>query len=362
VPEATYDEQIGGETMTDTATTGVASSTATAPFSNGRSIGVGGLPHRDAAAAAAFSMSEFDIATVATLPRRSPAEAMIAQALVGLPGVSLGQYGSMAVDPDRVVEGGPIATDLDNDAFVGLQSFLDLAGRIRFDGTPLKWQFVGPVTLGVALQRAGLETRAAFDLAAQAVRVHVADISSRITAALPESPQLLLLDEPALVDLMAADFPIPPDEAVDLMSTAMAAVPTSVTTGLHCCGPCDVATMLTSGPQVVSIPAAADVVDWAGYIQRFQEGGGVVAWGVVHTDRPVPPSAERPWHALSDLWCELVQRGCEPSVLRRQSLVSPTCGLTAHSVSVGRRIARMTADVGRRVKDQANASRFALGA
>ena len=69
MPEATYDEQIGGETMTDTATTGVASSTATAPFSNGRSIGVGGLPHRDAAAAAAFSMSEFDIATVARTTR-----------------------------------------------------------------------------------------------------------------------------------------------------------------------------------------------------------------------------------------------------------------------------------------------------
>jgi hypothetical protein len=73
-------------------------------------------------------------------------------------------------------------------------------------------------------------------------------------------------------------------------------------------------------------------------------------------------SADRHWRALSDLWCALVQRGCDPVKLRRQSMVSPTCGLGAHSVSVARRIARLTSDVGRRVRDQADATRFALGA
>ncbi len=45
------------------------------------------------------------------------------------------------------------------------RAFLDLAGKIRLDGAAVKWQFVGPVTLGVALHRAGLDREPAFDLA-----------------------------------------------------------------------------------------------------------------------------------------------------------------------------------------------------
>jgi hypothetical protein len=43
-------------------------------------------------------------------------------------------------------------------------------------------------------------------------------------------------------------------------------------------------------------------------------------------------------------------------------MVTPASGLDRHSVSGARKIARLAADVGRRVKDQANATRFALGA
>ncbi len=90
-------------------------------FTNGQSIGIGSLPHRDAAAAAAFSIAEFEIATIPALPMRSPAEGMIAQAIAGLPGVSLGQYGSFAIDPVGLTDDTPIETDLTTDAFAGLR-------------------------------------------------------------------------------------------------------------------------------------------------------------------------------------------------------------------------------------------------
>ena len=47
---------------------------------------------------------------------------------------------------------------LDGDGFTGLRSFLDLAVRVRHDGTPVKWQFVGPVTLGVELMNGGMSS------------------------------------------------------------------------------------------------------------------------------------------------------------------------------------------------------------
>ena len=64
-----------------------------------------------------------------------------------------------------------------------------LRGRLR---PAVKWQFVGPVTLGVALMRAGVPDEVAFAVAARAVRSHVAAISVGIATALPQCPQIVL--------------------------------------------------------------------------------------------------------------------------------------------------------------------------
>jgi len=146
------------------------------------------------------------------------------------------------------------------------------------------------------------------------------------------------------------------------LSSAMAALPSSTLTGVHCCAPCDVATLLAVGPNVVSLPVSSELVDWVGYLTRFLAEGGIIAWGVIPTDGPLPTTSERQWRALSDLWCSLVRLGCDPVLLRRQSIVTPQCGLATHSVAVAQRIARLTADVGKRVQDQSSATRFALGA
>ena len=113
---------------------------------------------------------------------------------------------------------------------------------------------------------------------------------------------------------------------------------------------------------MVSLPVSSELVDWVGYLTRFLAEGGIIAWGVIPTDGPLPTTSERQWRALSDLWCSLVQLGCDPVLLRRQSVVTPQCGLATHSVPVAQRIARLTADVGKRVQDQSSATRFALGA
>lgn len=329
-------------------------------FADGATVGIGSVPYLDATAAAAFSIGEFDIATVPSLPRRSIAETMLAQAVGGIDGIDIDDAGTPVVTGTT----GDFAThvDLTHEAFVGLQAFTDLAGRIHLDGAPIKWQFVGPVTLGVALYRAGLDAAVAFDVALRAVRTNIAAISARLAAILPTSPQLMLLDEPSFGALMQRDFPIAPDHAADLMAGAMAAAAVTTRTGVHCCAPCDVATLLAAGPTAISLPVSSDLLAWSGYLGRYLDDGGIIIWGAVPTDGPVPSTDERPWRALSDVWCGLVQRGCDPVLLRRQGLVSPQCGLAWHAVPIARRIARLTGDVGRRVKDQSAATRFALGA
>lgn len=332
------------------------------PFADGASVGIGSLPHANATAAATFAINEFEIATLPTLPNRSSAEGMLAQAISGITGISVDQEGAVVLDSGFAPPGENASTDLNHDAFVGFQSFLEGAKGAGLDGSPIKWQYVGPVTLGVALQRAGLDVETAFDVAGTALRTQLIGISDAVSTALPNSPQMVVLDEPWFADLMTPGFPIPPDEAIDRMSSAMAALPSGSLVGIHCCGPCDVATLLASGPSVVSLPISQDLVEWSGYLSRYLADGGIVAWGVVPTDGPVPVTSERYWRELSDLWCALVQRGCDPVILRRNSMVTPHCGLATHSVPVAQQVAELTAEVANRVKDQSMATRFALGA
>lgn len=327
----------------------------------GATLGVGSLPHRSVSAAIEFTVTHFDLPVVPRLPRRSGAESLANQALVGVPGVEMGPYGTLAVDITRLDPEAPVITDLLSDAFGGFRGFLELAGP-SVAGRTIKWQFVGPVTLGLTLARAGAPADVAFRVAAQAVAGHVAALGSALTAAMPDSAQLIVFDEPLMVDLMANDFPLPPDVAADLLSGAMVVGQRFGAVGLHCCFDADWPSLLEAGPQVLSLPATDAVSSVAGHLDRFMDAGGRIAWGAVSTEGPIGVTATRSWHALSALWCDLVKRGCDPGQLRAQSLLSPHRGLASYSPAVAEGICLSLRDISRRVADQASAAKLVLGA
>lgn len=322
--------------------------------------GVGALPHRNAADAAAFSFEAFDIPTVPSLPRRSPAEAPIAQALAGVAGVSTGQYGAVAVDVDRLDPDAPVGTDLQSDHFGGFRAFLDAAVDRRYAG-PVKWQFVGPLSVGVALHRAGARPDVAFEVAVGAISGHLQALSNEMAAALPGSAQIVVLDEPFLDGLMLGDFPVAPDQAIDLLSTAMASIESTAAVGVHTCADVDIVTLLEAGPHLLSLPVSSSVVPLVGYLERFLQRGGWIAWGAVTTEGPIGVTSTRSWHQLSMLWCDLVQRGCDAERLRSQAILTPQCGLGAHSTVVAERVCHSLRDVSRSVRSTAAAAKLMLG-
>ncbi len=327
----------------------------------GATTGIGSLPHQNARQAARFSLDAYDLPAIPSLPRRSPAESSIAQALVGTSGVTLGQYGAAAVDLARLDPTADVTTDLDRDHFTGFRTFLDVAREQGAVG-PVKWQFVGPISVGIALRRAGAPAELAFAVALRVVSRHVRSLAEAVAAALPDSPQLVVLDEPFAGDMMSRDFPIAPDEAIDLLSAAMAELEPLATVGVHSCGDADVATMIESGPEVISLPAAMSLVPLAGYLDRFLRNGGWIAWGAIATEGPIGVAPSRSWHQLSKLWCELVQRGCDPTMLRRQCLLTPECGLGTLSASVAERMCESLREVSRSLRSESAAAKFVLGA
>ncbi len=307
-------------------------------------VGVGSLPHRSAETAAAFSLDAFDVPTIPSLPRRSPAEAPVAQALVGAPGVIFGQYGTLGIDVPALDPTADVSTDLWRDTFLGFRTCLDLAVARRYQG-PIKWQLLGPISLGLALRRAGAEPSVAFPMACRVVRSHLTALTSTVAEALPSSPQLVVLDEPFLHRLMSHDFPVAPDEAIDVLSSAMAVVEHQATVGVHCCADVDLATLISSGPKLLSLPATSALVPHAGAVDRFLAGGGWIMWGAVATGGPIGHAPARSAARLEQLWSELAQRGCDGGRLRTQSLISSQCGLGGHGTSVASRVCETVRDV-----------------
>ncbi len=323
----------------------------------GLATAVGSLPHVDPKAAAELSLRRHpSLPAIPSLPMRSPWESMLGQAIAGLDGVTISEGRIALVGSGPALDAVP-ETDLDHDAFGGMRAFIEVAGRRT---EPVKWQVTGPVTLGLGLLHAGLPVTKAFAISEVAVTARVKSLDAVLSAAFPEAPQLMVLDEPGLTGMAHPGFPLEPRHVVDLLATALGA--TTATAGVHCCGSTDWSVIDQAGPAVLSIPADHGAIRSGGALADFLARGGRIAWGAIPTDGPRADSVDRYWRALAAVWCELVRGGCDPVRLRTQAIVTPECGLAPHTVEQADQVLGLTQEIADRVLDQAVATRFSLGA
>lgn len=170
-----------------------------------------------------------------------------------------------------------------------------------------------------------------------------------------------MLDEPLLGGFWDPDAPVDPEGAIDVLSSVMASVEDLAATGVHTCRGREAFALLEAGPQLLSLPVSESVLTSVGRLEEFLQRDGWIAWGAVTTQGPIGVTSTRSWHQLSMLWCELVKRGCDADRLRHQSLLTPQCGLGAHSAAVAERVCLTVRDVSRSVRSSAAAARLLLG-
>ena len=170
---------------------------------------------------------------------------------------------------------------------------------------------------------------------------------------LPQSALVVVLDEPSLGAATLGDAPVGVEEAVDLVSGALAAVEADAVSGLHCCAVADWGAVLRAGPQLLSIPVEVAASVRAADLGPFLERGGWVAWGAVPTGGPVGSVAGsgtgRLWRRLAERWHWLADGGVDPVLLRRRALVTPACGLALHDVDQAALVLRLTAALGQQI-------------
>lgn len=328
----------------------------------GTSSGVGSLPHTELAAAVddALRLTP-ELPAAPQLPRRHPREGMLAQVAHGLPGVTVDAEGaSLQVDRRRLAAGDDGAP-LDPEAWAGTLAFLRRAAELGHEG-PVKVQVTGPVTLGLALVRGGAQPSRAFAVAGAVVRNRVHSLLAEAAAVAPETPVVLVLDEPGLAAYPAGGFPLGADDTIDLLSSGLAAAKAAAMAGVHCCGATDWRLVLHAGPDLISMPVDAAAGDDAAGLSSFLDRGGWIAWGAVPTDRPLGEREDVHWRRLTGLWCDLSRNGCDPMLLRTQAILTPACGLAHHRPEQVANVFDLVRRLAERVQDQALAARMSAGA
>jgi hypothetical protein len=326
----------------------------------GIATAIGSLPHTEAGAAAASVLRCLpELPAAPQLPNRTVHEQVITQWMHGVPGIRIAEDGALlAIGPFDPLQ--PVDAELDDVAHAGLLAFVDAAAALPRVPKRVKAQVTGPLTLGVALVRAGVPVDLAFPLGARTARSWSRAVEQLFAARLPESSLVLFFDEPALVLWRDDDPPIDREVATDMLSTALAAP--ACTTGVHVCGPGDLRLAMAAGPHVVHFAVDEFSFDDTIALSRFVDGGGWVAWGAIPTHGPIGEHPSPLWKALLDVWCELTRRGCDPLRLRSQAIVAPACGLAGHGVSQAERAMLLAREIGNRVHDQAAATKLAVGA
>lgn len=327
---------------------------------SGLATGIGSLPHIDPQAAVDFVLDRFPrLPAAPSLPRRHPAEGMIPQAAWGLRGVVVLADGSLLVDEAAVgVDGDLDDLGVDGEPFVGLRVFLAaLAGRVA----PFKVQLTGPVTLGLALHAVGVRSGLAFTVARSAVIARATALLRMARHAAPGATPVVFLDEPGLTAALDPGFPLPLDDTLDLVSTALAAIEERAISGVHCCGRADWQAILQVGAQILSVPVGAGAADHAGAFANFLERGGWIAWGAVPTDGPLADSADRLWRHLAAEWDQLARAGCDPTILRDRAIITPACGLVGLDLPQADLVVEMAAHLAQRLENHAEGLGADLG-
>ncbi|MFV9672385.1 MAG: hypothetical protein ACNYZH_04105 [Acidimicrobiia bacterium] len=286
-----------------------------------RITGVGSLPHDDAAEAAAFVLSSTDLPYLPQLPNVDPSEGMLRQWGDGL-------CGAGGFDDGIGLRWGE-QSPADSEPFGGAAAMLDV-----LDGSEVKTQFTGPVTLWLALLAAGCPIDGLWNCVVEGLSERLVAHVDVIRAARSDIEIVAVMDEPALVMFAPgrSSGPVPIEAAADAMSRVFADAPVPV--GIHVCGDTDWRMVAGLEPAWLSWDLAGlgdGFLSATDAIAEIVSQGTGIMWGMVPTD-PSPIDLDSVRSRYGTAVTRLVLEGAPVGALTSESIVTPACGLAATTV------------------------------
>jgi methionine synthase II (cobalamin-independent) len=338
----------------------------------GLATGIGSLPYLEPAPA--LDLIKHNLAALPhwpQLPRRAEAEGFVRQFLGALEAqgiVAAGEKPRFLNEsedwPERLTafytlyfsacEGDDAAIEAfgsEREYASGFYDFFETAKAGGFPGAAgLKGQVVGPLTVGFQLTDAGGRP-AYYDPGLRELIVKNLTMTARWQVGRLQalrSPVLIFIDEPAVSVYGQSTYITVTREqvAADMEAVVAGVKAVGAAVGVHSCAAVDWSILLTLDIDVLSFDAYGyfnSLLPYRRELTAFLEKGGVLAWGIVPTSEAAhEEDAGSLIERLRSYWKELAARGVPEELLRRQWLITPSCGAGTLSEPLAERIYGLT--------------------
>ena len=249
---------------------------------------------------------------------------------------------------------------LAKDVAGGFHVFMSRIAKAAARPVAVKGQVTGPVTFGLGLK--DRQSRPVFyDLNARDAAVKLLALKAAWQVARLQTlgaPVIIFVDEPALAGYGSSEMiSISGAEILAALNEVFEAIHKGGgIAGIHVCANTDWGLILESTVDVVNFDAygyADRFLLYADQVRPFLARGGIVAWGLIPTGPADVIDAESV-DSLVARWRELMAAaaaaGLDPEVLRRQSLITPSCGTGSLSVAHARKVLELIREVSRVVR------------
>jgi hypothetical protein len=331
-------------------------------FRSFSTTGIGSLPHTDPIEACNLILDSVDIPFWPQLPHRSFHELMVPQYSEGFPFIRI-------EGEDVFVNSAPVETlsrfyeavaagdgfPISESYAAGLYAFVDILKRSGRHYPMVKGHITGPLTFSLSLTDS--DKRPMFfdeEMRELSLELLKGKVSWQIDQLRPFADEVLIfVDEPILSALGTSTYVgVSTEEASRMLRVIVEHIrDCGGRAGIHCCGKADWPLVLQTAPDVFNFDSYYfwDTLGiYPDEVTAYIEGGGYIAWGVVPTT-DIIGSVELAGlkEQLERGLTSLERSGIDPAMLRKQSLITPSCGTGSLNLDDAVKVFRLLRELGK---------------
>lgn len=246
---------------------------------------------------------------------------------------------------------------LGDDTAKGFAEFIGVISQTGHQAAAMKGQITGPVTVGIGVRDHNSRSIIYDDNLRDMLIKHLAMKAkwqiSMLRKASPDTPVILLIDEPGIVSFGSSGFSgITREMVTESVADIIHAIRQSeAIAGVHICANGDWSAVLSSTADIISFDAYFYFENFLLYrdqLTHYLKRGGFLAWGIIPTSDPeVIEAADGP--TLFSLWEKQVetmaQLGISGDRLKRQTFIAPSCGTGSLPPHLAQKVLRLTREV-----------------
>jgi len=328
---------------------------------------IGSLPHENVEDATDLTLETLcEIPCWSQVPRRDLREDMCIQYTEGLPcayidkekkELSIDDAKDTTVELEKFyeayLENDPSLFAISREYSAGFYTMLERLEKSRPSSLrALKGQVVGPITLAGSLKLSSgilaLYSEEFFDVIIKLLSMKAYWQLTKLSRY--NLPVMVFADEPYLTSFGSSHMNISKERIVSALNEVYDMVQAhGGLTGTHCCGNTDWAMLMETNLNIVSFDAYEFMDKYLMYwreIIAFLDKGGYLAWGIVPTSSKIAHvSSEELINKMKEGVAFLIDKGLSKELIKKRSLITPSCGAGTLSVEEAEKVMRLTKEV-----------------